>query len=513
MRGLAAPTASAARASARTLQREAPAVARRHGPFFVLVAVFAVLYGALVALRHERFQSHGYDLGIFDQAIWHYSQFQTPGSTIRGFPDLLGDHFHPIVALAAPALWIWDDVRALLLVQVALFLIAAVPVYLLGRQRFGQVAGLVWAAAFLLFWGVQSAIDFDFHEVAFAVPLIAWGLYLVLQRRFTAAAVCVALLLLVKEDLSFTVMGFGVVFLLYRRWWLGAGFLVGALGWFLIVTKLVMPALADGRPFQYWSYQQFGDDAVSAGRNVATHPWKLVTVAIDNQQKRNTGFVLLASWAFLPLASLPALVLCVPLIAERFLSTTPAYWGTGFHYSATISPVLALGAIDGLSKLRGWVRFDRRWAAAFAAVAAIPLALMVGQAFRSNYALERLTHGDQWSVPADARVGDRMLALIPGDASVTAQDALLPHLTHRAATYDLVPGNPLTDDVAINLRMDHYPTTEEQYMGALARFRRAGYGVVFQSDGWVLLARHPQGRPLAASPELQARWAGTPAAG
>lgn len=461
----------------------------RHWPFLILAAGFGALYGALVLLRHARFASHGYDLGIFDQAIWHYSRFEEPASTIRGFSDLLGDHFHPILVLAAPALWIWDDVRALLLLQVGLFLLAAVPVYLLGRQRFGLVSGLLWASAFLLFWGVQSAIDFDFHEVSFAIPLIAWGLYLVLGRRFVPAAICVAALLLVKEDLSFLVIGFGVVFLLYRQWWLGAGFIAGAIAWFLLITKVVMPALAGGRAFAYWSYTQFGDDAVGAGKTVATHPWKPFTVLVDNEQKRNTGFLLFASFAFLPFASLPALVLCVPLIAERFLSTTPTYWGTGFHYSATIAPVLALGAIDGLSKLRGLLRLEGRFAAGFAAVAVVPVLLMIGQTFRQDYPLERLTHADEWSVPADIRVGDDMLKLIPPHASVTAQDEILPHLTHRSTIYDLVPGQPATEYVAANPRLAHYPTTDAQYAAALERYRRAGYRTIFDRDGWLLLKR------------------------
>jgi uncharacterized membrane protein len=463
---------------------------RRHAPFLLLCAAFFVLYAAMTVIRHERYESHGYDLGIFDQAIWHYSRFEAPGSTIRGFPDLLGDHFHPILVLAAPFLWIWDDVRVLLLLQVGLFVAASVPIYLLARERFGQIAGLLWAAAFLVFWGVQSAIDFDFHEVAFAIPLISFGLWLILKERFVPAAFCVGALLLVKEDLSFLVIGFGAVFLLYRRWWLGAGFIVGGLGWFLVVTKLLMPRLSPGdQSFAYWSYTQFGSDAGDAAKNTITRPWKIVTVALDSVQKRNTLGLLFGTFAFLPFASLPALILCVPLIAERVLSTIPAYWGTGFHYSATISPVLALGAVDGLSKLRHRFRLDGRLTAAFAAVALVPIVICAWLTFHQPYPLKRMTTAAGWERTTGSHTADAVLARIPAGASVTAQDELLPHLTHRKHIYDLTLGNPATDYVVANTTWPHYPTTDAQYREAITRFRNAGYTTLYARDGWLLLRR------------------------
>ncbi len=62
----------------------------------LLCLFFFVLYGSLSVLRHQHFGTHAFDLSIFDQAIWHYSLFQAPASTVRGTANLLGDHFHPI---------------------------------------------------------------------------------------------------------------------------------------------------------------------------------------------------------------------------------------------------------------------------------------------------------------------------------------------------------------------------------------------------------------------------------
>ena len=53
----------------------------KHWFLFVLGFIGVLAYSTLSILRHHHFESGGYDLGIFDQAIWHYSRFQVPAST------------------------------------------------------------------------------------------------------------------------------------------------------------------------------------------------------------------------------------------------------------------------------------------------------------------------------------------------------------------------------------------------------------------------------------------------
>jgi uncharacterized membrane protein len=41
-------------------------------------------------------------------------------------------------------------------------------------RALGRGKGLAVGVAYGLSWGLQRAVDFDFHEVAFAVPLLAF---------------------------------------------------------------------------------------------------------------------------------------------------------------------------------------------------------------------------------------------------------------------------------------------------------------------------------------------------
>jgi uncharacterized membrane protein len=52
-------------------------------PLLLIAAIFAVVYSVLGLFRHWHFGS-GYDLAIFDQAVWHMSRFEAPASTVSG---------------------------------------------------------------------------------------------------------------------------------------------------------------------------------------------------------------------------------------------------------------------------------------------------------------------------------------------------------------------------------------------------------------------------------------------
>ena len=88
-------------------------------PLAATVAVFATIYVLLSVYKHWHFGS-GFDLAIFDQAVWHLSRFEIPASSIRGFPNLFGDHFHPILLVLAPLYRIAPAAETLIVTQAVL---------------------------------------------------------------------------------------------------------------------------------------------------------------------------------------------------------------------------------------------------------------------------------------------------------------------------------------------------------------------------------------------------------
>ncbi|WP_244937753.1 DUF2079 domain-containing protein, partial [Cellulomonas uda] len=189
-------------------------VAAWAGPLVValLAAATYVLYSVL---QWRRFESPSWDLGIFTQLARRYAHLEAPVVTIKGDGfNLLGDHFHPLLVLLGVPYRIAPSALTLLVVQGLLF---AFSVYVVGREAvrvLGALQGASVAAAYAVSFGLVGAVAAQFHEIAFAVPLLALALVAFLRERWWAAALWAAPLVLVKEDLGLTVAALGAV-----MWW------------------------------------------------------------------------------------------------------------------------------------------------------------------------------------------------------------------------------------------------------------------------------------------------------
>ena len=100
-RGRPSYTSRRSRYKAEQVQESKPAKAVSDRVFLVGLGLVGLFYSGLVLLRHYSFETHAHDLAIFDQAVWHYSRWEAPFSSIKGF-NVLGDHFTPILSLAGP---------------------------------------------------------------------------------------------------------------------------------------------------------------------------------------------------------------------------------------------------------------------------------------------------------------------------------------------------------------------------------------------------------------------------
>lgn len=374
------------------------------------------MLAALAVRRHDRFGSGGFDLGVFDQTIRGYSRGEVLPNTVKGMPDLLGDHFHPILVALAPLYWLWDDVRVLLVAQAALLAGAALPVFLWARRRLGTAPALLVQIATVTFFGTLAAALFDFHEVAVAAPAVSVAIYALLARRDLLLWATLAVGCLAREDVALTFAALGLCAVALGRRRLGVAVATVSCAWFTLVVLVVMPAIA-GRPYAYWSYDRLGSAPADGVAGLATHPWLAVTLLVDDWTKVATIVAGLAAWAFLPVLSPMALV-ALPTLAERFWSSREACWGAGYHYGALLAPVLAFATVEAIARVgpqRG-VRLG---------------ALVLAGSLATTVAVDPLAAGSSTLGAAQARAVAACLGTVSAGASVAASDRLVPHLTHR----------------------------------------------------------------------------------
>src|SRR5580692_3577184 len=330
---------------------EPPAAGRgyRDPVLWLITATVFAAYTAISVFRYLRRDPTSWDLGIFTEYVKQFAHLHAPIVDIRGPGfNLLGDHFHPIVALIAPFFWLFPTPVTLLIAQALLAAVSVLPVYRAAADLLSRGAGLAIAAAYGFSWGLQEMVNYDFHEIAFAVPLLAASLSALIRGR-TRAAICWALpLVLVKEDQGLTLAAIGLIIAFsYRRRGPGLFLAAWGLAWSLLAILVIIPHFSADHTYDYWS--QAGAISPVGGNFTVGGLWSHLTDGIAT--KLPTLALILLPTAFLALRS-PLVLAIVPSLALRFIALKPAYWGTDWHYNATVMPIVFIAAIDAMARIR-----------------------------------------------------------------------------------------------------------------------------------------------------------------
>ena len=441
----------------------------------VCAVVFFLAYALLGLFRHWRFGTN-FDMAIFDQAVWHLSRFEAPESTVRGLDNLFGDHFHPIIALFAPLYWIWPAAETLIVAQAMLFAASMVPVFLFLRSRFATGPSIALTVAYGFFWGLQRAVFADVHEIAFAPLVIATAILAMDQRRWLLLCVSAVALMLVKEDLIPVISFIGILLALRGRRAMGLAFFVTGVVVFLLAVRVVIPAF--GTDFGY----------TGAYEAVLRQPWTIPAAFVTPPAKLMTALLWLAPFVLLPLFS-PLALLLVPFALTRLLSDVPQHFGTTFHYSAPLAPILVMSAGDALHRIA--TRQQNAQARTRLVIGFGAATVLLSMFLPGNLPHWNLFKAGHYAIPPLHRAGYEALAQIPPDASVVAQSAIAPHLTHRQQIFVLQPEAPIDADfVVANRELNLFPMSDRDELERLLEDRRTrGYKTVFDRDGWVVLRR------------------------
>ena len=443
----------------------------------VLVTVFTSGYGLYGLFRHWRFGSSAFDLGIFDQAVWHLSRFQTPTSSISGFSNILGDHFYPIIVCFAPLYWFASAPETLIVAQAFLLAASIFPMFLYLRVRLPGSATLTLSVAYGLFWGLQRAAAFDVHAIAFA-PLVIATLLLGLDRQqwglLWASAVA---LVLVREDLILLLTFVGFYLALQGKWRQGGIMIGGSLLIFVVIVGVIIPAFSDSGQYSY----------TSTFRDTLRKPWLIPLTLVTPPVKVMTALMWLAPFALLPLGS-PLAIFLIPFALSRFLSASELHWGTSFHYTAPLAPILVASAADTLARLvRRVDRTDvrKRLVDSTAWVCVLLSSLLPG-----NQPFWSLLSPDHYRQTEFERTGYAVLNLVPEEASVVAQAAIVPHISQRDSIYMLDSTAPDAEFVITSSGLSPWPNQDYSEIRLLLDDRLdRDYHVIFAENGWTVLRR------------------------
>ncbi len=488
---------------------------------WALVLAYAVGFSILSIRPHHALKTHMADLGQMDLAIWNTAHGRFV-QEIKGeqISTRLTDHVEPIFVLIAPVFWLWDDVRALLVLQSAVIALGAWPVYWLARRRLRSLASEGWAEAgallfvlaYLLSPPLEAANLAEFHAVPLGVLPILLALWWAEQGRWGRFAAACLVTAAVKEEmalLSVMLGGWGAT----HAWragraspgrWIGVGVSIVAAAWFVIATFVIIPAHAatvygDAASVYFQRYGELGDSVADIARSLLTRPGLVWAIVSEPARLRYLGG-LLASVGGLALLGPEILLLAAPLLAANLLSAYPAQYSGEFHYSAPLVPYLTAAAIVGAERaargLRRLLRGNERLA--LGALMLWLLAWTLG--YHRAEGWTPLGGEFRWpEVTAHARLAERFFAQIPAAAPVSATTALYPHLSHRERIYKF-PALADADYVLleVNGTTDMHPADLRRRFDELIESGR--FCIIDAADGFVLLGP-PGDRCERALPE------------
>jgi uncharacterized membrane protein len=523
-----------------------PGSAWRDPVIWVIAGLSFGAYFVISLYRLLTLTPASYDLAIFTEFVRQLSQLHAPvDNVLAPGLNLEGDHFQVAVGVLAPFVRLFPTPATLLFFQALFAAVSVFPVVTVAFLLAGRSAGRLIGFAYAFSWGLQEMVDYDFHEIALAVPLLAFSVSALVRRRPGAAIAWALPLVFVKEDQGFTVAAIGALMVAtaafpslfpsapslvgtapaapaqagpaeprdyrYAALW-GGLFLVGwGLFWSMFAITVIIPHFNPQHVYRYWGAAAGGVPG-TVGGTPGSFGALLAEASTAWPVKLTTLVLLLLPTAFAALGS-PVALLAVPSLVLRFISTDPSYWGTAWHYNATVMPILFIAAAEAIGRWRRaeqaastaggragpgrrglpeLVRSAQTGAARHGG--AMMAAIAVALAFQ--FPLSALWHGSTYTTGPHVAAADAAVAVVPDGATVTATLDLLAPLAARADTFWIAnSGNPLTQYIVFDGADSGYSPPVTNVPAVIASWYKGdGYVQVFErGDVYVYRRVNPGG--------------------
>ncbi len=498
----------------------------KNQPWLLLIFfLFAGVFASITFVNHYFFRTYGWDLGINHNAIWDYAHFRWNDCMImlphKAFSNVLSDHFSLYPLLISPFYWVFGT-WTMLLLQFASILFGGWGVY-----RFVQYLGAspllarIALVHFFGFYGIYSALGFDYHDNVVAAMFVPWLLLAFHTKKWKQAVLFSVLIMISKENMALWLVfiGFGLFFrgmitkdksLLI---WSGS-LLLTALVFFILVIKVIIPSLAlPGGEYMHNSFTALGKDFGEVLKNIFLHPLDALFLLVENHLgqieydgiKKETYIALLFAGGIALVFTPEYLIMLLPILGQKMFNDDPSRWGINYHYSIEFAPLIVIAFYTVLLKLPHYKHLFR-----FVQPNSLPhqrihvvgafvgVSLCIGSTihFMDNrvstwYKRENVKFysAEHWQQNFDASETHALLASIPEDARVSAQSALAPHLAFRDYIYHFPYIGDANYVALFVIDPNPYPLSWDEYEKMIIDMKNSGKWEVFKENNAVLILK------------------------
>lgn len=441
---------------------------------WVMIVLFCVYFAFLAFARHNNFYSLRLDLGNMNQTVWNVSRgngftLTDPQGTAQ--QSRLAIHADFLLILLAPLYVLWSDPRLLILVQVVIVGLGALPVYWIAKDILrSETMGMFFAAAYLLYPSVERITVHDFHAVALSMSFLLFAYWFMYKKKWVLFVVFAALAAFGKEHIWITTGLMGIYIALREKKFRWVGIVTAGMSFFIfyyLIWKAIPSVAPEGQHFALSYLSDFGDTQNSIVRNLLLHPFQVLrTLMLSDRLQYYIR--LLFPVAMLPIFSPFALLFGAPSLLINALSNNALMRIIDYQYTSDITPFLFVSAIKGYaviasaiqSRFRGVYRRRGNAILLIAFIACVAWAsvswgeLPYGRQSRFYYFMTPLP---------EKAVMQQVEAAVKPMYTVSATNNIGAHFSGREFLYAF-PVNALSSDFVIAKLGDQYawPSGEEQ---------------------------------------------------
>lgn len=399
-----------------------------------LTVIAAIAFLLPSYLRYTNYGIKSADMGIYTHSFWNALHGQGLFNSPEGL-DHLSSHASPGLYLLLPLYALAPHPLTLLVLNGIALVSGTIPAYLIARRRLGAMASVLCAAAYLLNPALAS-LNYDVHEITFAVPLFMWALLFLQCRRGGLMLLTLALAMLWKENVGISACFVGAyATFVQRRFHLGLAVMLLGIAWVVAGINLVIP---------YFGGNHAADTMLRYA--ALAHDWSGLVLSPFLRPVTFFGTLFSASTAaylrnvlgpfgFLSLLAPADLFLAIPPLAENILDGDGAMRSGQYHYEALLLPVLYVAFVGGVARLSALVVGSPAPATGYMSAGRAQIFLLVlilaSQPLHRSAGRGFLLDIDGDSARAEI---DAIVAQVPAGASVISPQNIQPHLSDRTVS-------------------------------------------------------------------------------
>jgi uncharacterized membrane protein len=454
---------------------------------------FFLIFGCVSILNHYYFRSAGLDYGIANQALYQFAHGENaqitqllPGITLPYFAL----HISLWVPILSPFYYVFGSYTLLIFQNLAL-IFAGVGIVKLAKQGGIKDSLVPWVLLqFYAGFSLYAALAFDYHDNVIGACFIPWVWYYFLKNKRALALLCFLAILISKENLAIFAAFFSLAMWVYafrlnQNLKPFAAFLfLLSVGWFLLVSLVIMPSLNPLQKFEQLNrYSYMGSSLTEIIGYIIRHPLRMVELFYKSQiqpdplevVKQEFLFVTLLSGGIFLLFKPQFLWIALPIFMQKLWNKELAFWGISYHYQIELAPLISLAIIAFVSRIKSAYVQGILLAVTCLLTAFTTYLFMHERKADFQPIRENLFLAERYQAPFNISKVKAKLNEIPSNEAVCVQSNIMPHVANRDSLYHF----PFIKDARIILvfqpQLNAYPLSPEKAIHLLDSIRTCGF--------------------------------------